>query len=93
VSSTFKESLRWPGIEWDEGPGKEGPHGPYLQSQRLNIYKQWAEKLIESGRAYVDPYTAEEVQSFRDHARQNKKPFLFREHRPENFENGMVQNL
>ena len=56
------DSLNWLRITWEEGPDKEGPYGPYKQSDRLLIYKKWAEKLIASGRAYVDPYTQEEVE-------------------------------
>lgn len=78
------ESLKWLGIEWDEGPDKPGDFGPYKQSDRLDIYKKWAQKLVEAGRAYADPYTPEEVQAFRDEAVKNKQPFLYRNHRPEN---------
>ena len=77
-------SLKWLGIDWDEGPDKEGDFGPYTQSARLANYKVWALKLIENGRAYADPYSAEEVEGFRHSARTQKKPFLFRNHRPEN---------
>lgn len=72
----IQESLNWLGLTWDEGP--------YFQSQRLDIYKQYAQKLVDEGKAYADPYTPEEVQAFRDQARANKQPFLYRNHRPEN---------
>jgi glutamyl-tRNA synthetase len=72
------------GLHYDEGPDIGGPHAPYVQSERLDHYKQWAQKLIDSGRAYADPYTAEEVQVFREQAQKDKKPFLYRNHRPEN---------
>lgn len=72
------------GITYDEGPGIGGPYGPYKQSERLDIYTKWAKKLIEIGRAYVDPYTKEEIESFREQARKDKKPYLYRNHRPEN---------
>lgn len=78
------ESLRALGLDYDEGPDIGGPHAPYVQSERLDIYKQWAQKLIDAGRAYADPYTQEEVQAFRDQARAEKRPFLYRNHRPEN---------
>ena len=78
------DSLKWLGLDWDEGLDKGGPYGPYIQSQRLNIYKEWAKKLIEKGMAYVDPYTKEEVDRFRAEAQAAKKPFLFRNYRPEN---------
>lgn len=77
-------SLRQLGLEYDEGPDISGPYGPYVQSERLDSYKSWAEKLIASGRAYADPYTPEEVQKFREDAQTAKKPFLYRNHRPEN---------
>ena len=82
--SQIEKSLQWLGIEWDEGVDKGGPDAPYLQSERLAIYLEWAQKLIDSGRAYADPYTAEEVEAFRNEAKAAKRPFLFREHRPEN---------
>lgn len=69
------ESLRWLGLEWDEGPDIGGSHAPYLQSERLDIYKQWAEKLIASGRAYADPYTKEELEIFRVEAQKTNNPF------------------
>jgi glutamyl-tRNA synthetase len=78
------ESLKALGLEYDEGPDKPGKFGPYRQSERLAIYKSWAQKLIENGRAYADPYTSEEVQAFREAAQKNKTPFLYRNNRPEN---------
>lgn len=78
------ECLKALGIDYDEGPSKEGEYGPYLQSERLAIYQQWAQKLIDAGRAYADPYTPEELQQFRDEAKAAKRPFLYRHHRPEN---------
>jgi glutamyl-tRNA synthetase len=77
------DSLRFLGIEWDEGPDKPGPSGPYTQSERLPIYKEWAQKLIDNGRAYADPHTPQELQALREQAKLEKRPFLFREHRPE----------
>lgn len=71
------------GLNYDEGPGKNGEFGPYKQSERLDIYKRWAQKLIDSGRAYADPYTPEEVQTFREQAQKEKRAFLYRHHRPE----------
>jgi glutamyl-tRNA synthetase len=77
------KSLRWLGLNWDEGLDVGGPHGPYKQSERLDIYRTWLQKLIDSGRAYADPYTPEQVQAFRDEAKAAKQPFLYRNHRPE----------
>jgi len=81
----IQDSLKWIGISWDEGPDKDGPYGPYVQSERLNIYKEWAYKLVAAGRAYPDPYTSEELNAFREQAKVAKKPFLFRNHRPKTF--------
>jgi glutamyl-tRNA synthetase len=78
------ESLRWVGIEWDEGPDIGGPNAPYKQSERLNSYKKYAQILIDKGLAYADPYTEEEVEKMRLKADEEKRPFLYREHRPEN---------
>jgi len=80
----IENSLRWLGIEWQEGIDRGGDYGPYLQSERLAVYKEWAEKLIESGRAYADPYTKDELEAFREQAKATKQPFLYRNHRPEN---------
>ena len=78
--------LKWAGIKWDEGPDIGGPNAPYTQSERLDLYKKYANKLIEKGLAYPDPYKEEEVEIFRKNAEKDKKPFLFRNHRPEIFE-------
>ena len=78
-------SLEWLGLDFDYGPNKKGPNTPYIQSERLEIYKKYAEILIKKGHAYPDPFTEEEVEKFRQDAEINKKPFLYREHRPENF--------
>ena len=55
------ESLKWIGIDWDEGPDIGGPNAPYLQSQRLESYKKYADILVKKGLAYADPYTPEEL--------------------------------
>lgn len=77
------ECLKWLGIEWDEGIDIGGPFEPYLQSGRLDSYRTYAQKLIAAGFAYPDPYTAEELEAFRAQADAEKRPFLFRDHRPE----------
>lgn len=79
-------SLKSMGIEYDEGPDKGGDYGPYRQSERLDIYQKWAKKLLDSGRAYADPYSPEEVQKFREQAQKERRPFLFKNHRPSSFE-------
>lgn len=78
------KSLNALGITYDEGPDIGGPYAPYRQSERLDTYKKWAQKLIDKGRAYADPYTAAEMQEFRDQAKIEKRAFLYRNHRPAN---------
>jgi len=80
----IQESLRWVGIAWDYGPDKPGPFGSCIQSERLPIYHAYAQKLVDKGLAYSDPYTEEEVAVFRKQAEDEKRPFLYRQHRPEN---------
>lgn len=60
------ESLAACGIEFDESPVKPGNHGPYIQSERLDLYKTYAEKLHQSGKAYFAFDTAEELQAMRE---------------------------
>ncbi|MFA5841167.1 MAG: glutamate--tRNA ligase [Candidatus Paceibacterota bacterium] len=79
----IQKSLKWFGLDWDEGPGVGGPHAPYIQSERLDLYKKYAEILIKKGLAYADPYTEEEIEKFRKEAEADKKPFLYREYRRE----------
>ena len=80
----IKKSLKWLGLNWDQGPDVGGPYTPYIQSERLPLYKKYAEDLIKKGFAYADPYTEEEIEKFRQQAETEKKPFLYREHRPGN---------
>lgn len=49
---SIMESLRWCGMDWDEGPDVGGDHGPYRQSERLEIYKKYAHELVKAGRAF-----------------------------------------
>ena len=84
ATSLILDTLEWLGIDWDEGPRRGGAYGPYIQSERRQVYNAWAQKLIDKDLAYADPYTPEQVQSFREEATAQKKPFLYRNHRPEN---------
>ncbi len=61
----IKESLKWLGLDLDEGPDIGGPHAPYTQSERLDLYKDAAEKLIASGAAYYDDTQPEELAALR----------------------------
>jgi len=60
------DGLRWLGLTWDEGPGVGGEHGPYLQTERLSLYKEYADKLISSGHAYRCYCTKEDLEAQRE---------------------------
>jgi len=79
-------ALRWLGLDYDFGPDKAGHFSSVLQSDRLDIYKTYADQLIAKGLAYPDPYTTEELTAFRDAATAEKRPFLYRDHRPTQFD-------
>jgi glutamyl-tRNA synthetase len=63
------DTLKWLGLNWNEGPEVGGPHGPYLQSERLHIYKEWADKFLETGAAYHCYCSAEELEAERERQR------------------------
>ncbi|MBN1818479.1 MAG: glutamate--tRNA ligase [Sedimentisphaerales bacterium] len=77
------KDLRWLGIDWDQGPEAGGPHGPYLQSQRRDIYDRYIAQLLEQGKAYYCFDTPEELDSLRQEASEGKQGFVYR--RPEQF--------
>jgi len=64
-------------INIDEGPNNEGNCGPYIQSERLNLYKKYADELVKSGHAYKCFCTEETLQSMREEADRRKKPFMY----------------
>jgi len=71
------DSLKWLKINWDEGPEVGGEYGPYFQSQRLHIYKEYAEKLLKEGKAYKCYCTKEELEEQRKEAEKKKIPFKY----------------
>ena len=62
----IKEALKWLGINWDEGIDVGGPDGPYRQTERLEIYKKYTEKLLAEGKAYYCFCTPEELEAEKD---------------------------
>ncbi|MEN9305342.1 MAG: hypothetical protein RLY76_610 [Actinomycetota bacterium] len=69
------ETLRWLGLQWDEGPEVGGAYGPYLQSQRLEIYTQWAQTFLKNGDAYNCYCSTEELEARREKQRElNQAP-------------------
>ena len=67
------EALRWLGVDWDEGPDIGGAYGPYTQSQRLEHYRQAADRLVESGRAYNCYCSPERLSKMRESQRQRER--------------------
>ncbi|MDT0453541.1 glutamate--tRNA ligase [Streptomyces hesseae] len=68
------DAMRWLGLDWDEGPEVGGPHAPYRQSQRMDLYKDVAKKLLDAGHAYHCYCTTEELDARREAARAAGKP-------------------
>lgn len=66
AAEEFMASLRWLGLEWDEGPDVGGEYGPYVQSERVDIYQKWTNWLVENGHAYKAFETAEELALMRE---------------------------
>jgi glutamyl-tRNA synthetase len=60
------DSLRWLGLDWDEGPDVGGEHGPYRQSERMAIYADYAQQLVDAGKAFVCYRTSEELDALRE---------------------------
>ena len=73
----LKRSLRWIGLEWDEGPEVGGPHSPYRQTERLDLYREAAKKLLDSDAAYYDFATPEELAELREQARAEKRQPIY----------------
>jgi glutamyl-tRNA synthetase len=71
------ESLHWLGLDWDEGPDKGGPDGPYRQSERLDLYKEHAARLLTEGKAYRCFCTPEELDAERKQAQAEKRAYKY----------------
>ena len=77
VLQPILDGLRWLGLNWDEGPGVEGPHGPYFQSQRQELYARYAEELLERGAVYPCFCSPEQLERERQEARAAKRPYRY----------------
>lgn len=73
-------TLKWCGLEYDEGPDKPGNYGPYMQSERLHIYKEECEKLINQGKAYYCFCTPERLTALREEQTANKQQGKYDKH-------------
>ena len=71
------EALHWLGFEWDEGPDKGGPYAPYRQSERLDLYREAAAKLIGESKAYRCYCTPEELDAERKQAQAEHRPYVY----------------
>lgn len=86
ATELIEDTLKWLGLDWDEGPIVGGEHGPYFQTERKAIYLEWAKKLLASGRAYADSTPSETIEKYRNADNAAKIPYLYRNHRPEKTE-------
>ena len=71
------EGLHWLGLDWDEGPDKGGLYAPYRQSERLDVYKEHAARLLSDKKAYRCYCTAEELDAERKQAQAEKRPYKY----------------
>ena len=86
------ESLRWLGLDWDEGVSVGGPHGSYRQSDRYDRYREVARQLIESGAAYYDQRPADELEALRQQAqKEGKHPGHYIRRPDEEFDGGVIR--
>jgi glutamyl-tRNA synthetase len=74
--SDVLESLRWLGLNWDEGPEVGGDYGPYFQSERLDLYQEYAEELVTKGAAYYCFCTPERLAQVREEQQRRKQEFV-----------------
>jgi glutamyl-tRNA synthetase len=68
------ESLRWLGLDWDEGPEVGGPYGPYRQSERMDLYAEWTQRFLQNGDAYLCFCTQDELAERRERQRAEGRP-------------------
>jgi nondiscriminating glutamyl-tRNA synthetase len=71
------ESLQWLGLDWDEGPDKGGPDAPYRQSERVDLYRQHAARLLAEGKAYKCYCTPDELDAERKQAQAEKRAYRY----------------
>ncbi|OAY64540.1 Glutamate--tRNA ligase, chloroplastic/mitochondrial [Ananas comosus] len=88
--------LSWLGLDWDEGPGVGGDYGPYRQSERNFLYKQYAEKLLDSGAVYRCFCSNEELEQMKETAKRLQLPPVYtgkaEEHLPNTLRQALIYN-
>lgn len=90
AESYIINALKWCGIPYDEGIDKEGTCGPYRQSERKELYQQYAQQLIDSGAAYYAFDTAEDLANARQAAEAEKQTFIYNHTNREQFSNSLT---
>jgi glutamyl-tRNA synthetase len=70
------DAMKWLGLDWDEGPGIGGPNGPYFQTERVEIYKEFADRMIERGTAYRCYASKEELDVERERQAKGGNPYF-----------------
>lgn len=80
AAAGIQRDLRWCGLDWDEGPGKEQPGdaGPYFQSRRLDLYNTHVDRLLASGHAFLAWESRDELDAMRKQAEKNKETFRYK---------------
>ncbi len=84
------DALKWCGLNFDEGPGKEGSFGPYRQSERKHLYKKYADELIEKGMAYYAFDTADSLNTHRKEHEEKGKTFIYNWHNRLKLDNSLA---
>lgn len=82
--------MEWCNIPYDEGPGKDKGYGPYRQSERKHLYKEYADQLISSGHAYYAFDSAESLDAHRKSHEENGKTFIYNWHNREKLDNSLT---
>jgi glutamyl-tRNA synthetase len=93
AESYITESLDWLNIPFDEGPGKDGGFGPYRQSERKHLYKDYALQLVAEGKAYYAFDTAEALDAHRKDHEARGKTFIYNHHNREKLDNSLSQDM
>ncbi len=75
--SQIISSMKWLGMDWDEGPEKEGEYGPYFQSERMEIYRKEVKRLVDEGKAYYCFCTEEDIEKEREEQKSLKIPYRY----------------
>lgn len=83
------DSLNWSGIPYDEGPGKDKGFGPYRQSERKHLYREYADRLVTEGKAYYAFDTAEKLEFHRKDHQEKGKTFIYNWHNREKLVNSL----